>query len=688
MIRAVLQLLLLVNAYELQAGKSPTQKVIQLLQDMAAKGRAEKQAEQVRFAAYKQFCDDTTEEKKASIAAAADAIEQLQADIQKSEADASVLAREIAKLDADIGGWSGDKKNAKEMRDNEHKDFTVTHKDYSESLDALDRAIIVLKKQSFDRSQGEALLQQVSAKARVPESAKRVIASFLATDAEVAQDPLGVSAPEANAYEFQSGGVVDMLQNLKDKFEDEVRTLEKEEMQAQHAYELMSQELTENIKQAESEMSAKAKIKAEREEAGAQATGDLSDTTAAHKEDSAYLSSLNAQCTEKSSDFEKRQQLRAEELEAIQKAVEILSGMSGTADKYSGERLGLVQTGKHAFPLRGSDAHTQKLQKPVQKNVAAFLQARAQKLGSRILSMVASKVRDDPFAKVKKMIDDMITRLLNEANEEADHKAWCDTEMGTNKHTREAKTEEVNTLHAQIDQLKADITKLAEEIAELSAAIAEIDAAVAKATDVRNKESEKNKETVEDSKEAQTAVSQALTVLKEFYAKAAQGAENMKIGYDGRTRLIQTGQPEVDAPATFDTEYTGMGDNAGGVVGLLEVIQADFARLEAETTTAEDTAAKEHRRFMAESDKDKAVKTTDLDHKKKTKTSKESDLNDADKDRVSVERELDAALFYYEKLKPSCVDSGVSYDDRVKRREEEIESLKEALRILSGDDIA
>merc|ERR1719428_1883450 len=298
--------------------------------------------------------------------------------------------------------------------------------------------------------------------------------------------------------------------------------------------------------------------------------------------------------------------------------------------------------------------------------------------------MVASKVRDDPFAKVKKMIDDMITRLLNEA----DHKAWCDTEMGTNKHTREKKTEVVNTLHAQIDQLKADITKLAEEIAELSAAIAEIDAAVAKATDVRNKESEKNKETVEDAKEAQTAVSQALTVLKEFYAKAAQGAENMKIGYDGRTRLIQTGQPEVDAPPTFDEEYTGMGDSAGGVVGLLEVIQADFARLEAETTTAEDTAAKEHRRFMAESDKDKAVKTTDLDHKKKTKTSKESDLNDADKDRVSVERELDAALFYYEKLKPSCVDSGVSYDDRVKRREEEIESLKEALRILSGDDIA
>jgi len=115
----------------------------------------------------------------------------------------------------------------------------------------------------------------------------------------------------------------------------------------------------------------------------------------------------------------------------------------------------------------------------------------------------------------------LITKLLAEANEEADHKGWCDTEMATNKNTRDKKTEELNTLHAQIDQLTAEITTLSQEIADLSAAIAEIDKAVAEATEVRNKESEKNKETVEDAKEAQTAVTQALAVLKDFYAKAA-----------------------------------------------------------------------------------------------------------------------------------------------------------------------
>jgi uncharacterized protein YoxC len=306
--------------------------------------------------------------------------------------------------------------------------------------------------------------------------------------------------------------------------------------------------------------------------------------------------------------------------------------------------------------------------------VAAFLQGRAKQLQSRILAMVAQKVNDDPFAKVKKMIDGMITKLLAEANEEADHKGWCDTEMATNKNTRDKKTEELNTLYAQIDQLTADITTLAQEIADLSASIAELDKAMAEATDVREKEKEKNKETIEDAKEAQTAVTQALAVLKEFYAKAATA-----------TALVQAkGKgPEDDAPETFDTAYTGMGGESTGVVGMLEVIQSDFARLEAETGAAEDTAAKEHRRFMAESSKDKAVKETDLDHKKKSKVTKESDLNDADKDRFATERELNAALAYYDKLKPSCVDAGVTYDERVAKREEEIESLREALRILS-----
>merc|ERR1712176_432334 len=165
----------------------------------------------------------------------------------------------------------------------------------------------------------------------------------------------------------------------------------------------------------------------------------------------------------------------------------------------------------------------------------------AKRLNSRVLSALAVRVNDDPFVKVKKMIKDLIVRLMEEANEEAEHKGWCDTELSTNEQTRKEKTEAVETLHAEIDQLEASIAKLTEDIAELTKAVAELDAAMAKATEIRQEEKATNAQTVKDSQEAQTAVAQALTVLKEFYAKAGEA-----------TALLQQ-QPA--APEIFDSPY-------------------------------------------------------------------------------------------------------------------------------------
>merc|ERR1712217_56715 len=181
-----------------------------------------------------------------------------------------------------------------------------------------------------------------------------------------------------------------------------------------------------------------------------------------------------------------------------------------------------------------------------------------------------------PFRKIKKMIKDLIVRLMEEANEEAEHKGWGDTELSTNEQTRKEKTEAVETLHAEIDQLEASIAKLTADIQELTEAVAALDAAMAKATKLREEEKAKNAQTVSDSQPAQTAVAQAFTVLKDFYAKAGDA-----------TALLQQ-QPA--APEIFDKPYKGMQSENGGVVGMLEVIESDFARLEAETKAAEETS--------------------------------------------------------------------------------------------------
>merc|ERR1719262_2145710 len=140
----------------------------------------------------------------------------------------------------------------------------------------------------------------------------------------------------------------------------------------------------------------------------------------------------------KASDFESRQQLRAEEIEAIDKAIEILSGdaVSGNAAKHLPSML-QTSSGSALAQLR-ADAGVK-----AQVRAADYLRVQASRLNSRVLSSIAARARADPFAKVKKMIKDLIVRLMEEANEEAEHKGWCDTELSTNEQTRKEKTEAV-----------------------------------------------------------------------------------------------------------------------------------------------------------------------------------------------------------------------------------------------------
>merc|ERR550537_1456540 len=118
--------------------------------------------------------------------------------------------------------------------------------------------------------------------------------------------------------------------------------------------------------------------------------------------------------------------------------------------------------------------------------------SRAEKSGSRVLSALAIRVSADPFKKVKKMIKDLIVKLMEQANEEATHKGWCDKELATNAQSRKDKTMAVEMLHAEIDELEASVAKITEELGELTKAVAELDAAMAEATAVRVAEKTKN----------------------------------------------------------------------------------------------------------------------------------------------------------------------------------------------------
>jgi len=285
-------------------------------------------------------------------------------------------------------------------------------------------------------------------------------------------------------------------------------------------------------------------------------------------------------------------------------------------------------------------------------------------LSSKVLLSLAEQIAANPFAKVIDMIENLVAKLKEEAAAEADHKAWCDGELKSNKLKREKKTLEDDKLASEITELSAEIDDMGEEIATLIKEQADLTKAMGEATEIRNKEKAKNTDTIADANAGSAAVKKALVVLKEFYA--SQGA------------FLQTGQvPEMQA-------YKGMQSAKGGVVGMLEVIVSDFERLAAETQASETQAAQEYAGFMSDAKTDKKEKHKREVSLKLTKDQSEFDNSQLKKSKAGVEEELGKANEYFEYLKPNCLTVHVSYAERAAKRKQEIEALKEAYKILDA----
>jgi len=675
------------------------QKVISMLQDMSATAKKEKNDEEIAFAKFTVWCKQETASLAKEIKENGESIEMLETEIGKLTQDIAALGDAIGELSDNVAKFNADVKSETAQREKDHAAFLEEEKDYSESVDALERAISVLSKQDYDKP----ALMQLSEDDRLPAKAKSIVVALLGTAVEKA-DPMDYAAPEANAYEFQSGGIVDLLKKLLAEFTAKLGQCQKEEMNSKHAYDMVIADLTDSIENSEKEIEAKTIDKEQKATKAAQNKKQLAATLTDKAENEKLLKSTQTECAEKKLSFAEKQKLRTEELAAIAKAIEILSSdeVSGNAEKY----LALTQSRKSTSLVQGGGRN-----QGIRHQIHDFLAEEGRRKHSKGLQLLAEQISADPFAKVKKLIDDMITRLLEEAEEDAKHEGFCDKEMGKSKITRNKLTEDIDGLDAAIEEGKATIQELADDTATLAQEVEDLTKSMTEATDLRKSEKETNKVTVKDAQAAQKAVAAATAVLKDFYEKAATATAlvqaktpdprqwglktGVKMGTDEWTALanpnfkgkVDTGHKED--MQTFGESYDGQQDEAQyGILALLEVVASDFANLEADTTAAEEASQKAYEDFMAESKKNKSVKEKKIEMNTSDKAAAEAKLQEDIADLKSTQDELLAAERYYKKLVPQCIDQGMTWDERVKARESEIASLKQALEILSQGDIA
>jgi len=543
---------------------------------------------------------------------------------------------------AEMAKWSAQKENATMVRTKETTMYKETHQDYTESIQAIMKASRSLKA----HRQAEA----VSLLTKLPPAATRKVAAFLALHR--------TKTPELDSLDFSSDRIEDMLNELRDKFTDERSKLEKEEMTLHHAHQSLMQELTTMMSQAEAEQSDLTQREAsERQGLGAN-RANLADAEASEKEMKTYLEQVTQNCAKKAKDFKERSKLRAGELSAIDKAVDLLS--SEEVGRTQG-RLSLRQ-GTALVSLRLPDAQ------PALR-AAEYLQNQAVKFNSRVLFSMATRLSSnaDPMASVRTMLNNLITTLEKESSEEMEHRDWCENEMSANEKAREDRTSSVETLKTQVDSAESLVAKLGAEITELESQLSENQESLANQTEARKLEKSENEKTVADAKSAEEAVAKAIEVLRNFYASSF-------------VQTAATTSRLSAAPKIFDGAYSPSGGDA--IIAMLEVVQSDYSKLETTTASQEMSAQKDFDNLKSEMAILKVQQEKDVEHKKVQKGEKEQEIVGKHADLQNADKELTAAMEYYEQLKDSCLSTGSTAMERAARRTEEIQSLKEAMDLL------
>merc|ERR1719443_1010677 len=277
---------------------------------------------------------------------------------------------------------------------------------------------------------------------------------------------------------------------------------------------------------------------------------------------------------------------------------------------------------------------------------------------------MVSAVAADPFEKIKGLIENMIAKLVEEANQEATQKAFCDEEISKSKASQGEKNMDLDKTKSRLDTAASKKADLQETVAEVQGEIADLDKATKEATSLRAEEKSDYDKSSADFKDAAEAVEQAISVLKEYY----EGASLVQV-------VGSTKQP------TFGSKRS---DAANTILSILEMCAEDFSKTYMELQQQEATAVKQYEKLMSESATSKAAKTAEVKGMESQIKSLEVAVKNHKEDFDTTSSELDAVMAYLEKLKPQCESKAMSYKEKKVRREAEMEGLKEALQILEA----
>jgi hypothetical protein len=656
--------------------------VVKLLQSMLEKSKQEADDERTLFAKFKCYCDKNDEEKTTSIADLTKEIGLLESEIESLQGTNGKLAIETAKLQQEMDANEAAQEEAVAMRKKAKEDFEATETDLKAAMDQMGLAIETLSAIGADQSlqasaqhdkfmagyKPNALvkLQATVQKALVDANA------FLTPEQRKKYESL-LQVPFTGTYSAQSGGIVGILKSMKDTFEsnlESARDAEKAQVKAHKEFMDTQESTFEKLKES---FEKKQGVMSGNDASLGTKTSSLASAKQQLEDDQEFLAELTTMCDEKAKDFEKRKMFRANEEAAISKAIAILN-----SDK-AFEAFGKVDatksgaTGASLVQVRDHAQRTSDREELVQYLRHAAVTSKSDKV-ARVASMVAKM---NPFTVIINEIQKMLTLIDKEAKADAENKAWCETERKDNNDNLDLKKTSISELNSRIDELEKDIDDpevgLKVSIVAKEEAISENYQQQQDETKTRREENQVYQETVGNCDEAATLLTEAIAVLKKYYA-----------ALDSQLKAASLIQKQPSPPETWEGDFGGQSEKGNSAIDMLEFI---LSETEAEMKAAHDAESKAQQDYedsmtsltKEETDLQDALVNLqeDLAKAKEELLGKREDLKSTEKDKAAIEK-------YLEEIKPGCDFIMENFEMREQNRDTEIKALNLAEEKIKG----
>merc|ERR1719198_2273853 len=436
-------------------GSNPIRKVVTMLQDMQKTVESEGKKEEDLFDKFMCYCSGGDGALDASITQGKAQIEQLTASIERGTAEKSQLEQDLKTHKSDRTAAEATMKESTAMREKEAAEFAATSGDMKSNIASMVGALDALKKglsaALLQTSTGNVLRNIVAHSPAVRPSQRSVLMSFLES---------------GSAEQGGSDTIIGIVEQMKETMEADLADAEKSEAESKSTYETLM-----TSKKGEIEAAGKA-IETKSARAGAVAVevvqdkADLEKTTKAVEEDTDFKRNLAGACATKQKEWDARQKLRTQEIQAISDTIEMLNG---------DDALELFKKTMPSASLIQTSAATRSQMRRAKSLIEKAMLRDKEHAVNRHLILAAIKSGTGGFEKVNTMIDGMNEVLEGEQVADDKQDVWCLAELDKAKEEAKATEGDIGDLAAAIDSQRDAIAAVGAEIDALKKGLEDLD---------------------------------------------------------------------------------------------------------------------------------------------------------------------------------------------------------------------